>query len=1524
MRTQFNVLTRLCAMLILLTPLSQPLFANDDDAPNKPAATRKEANEPLPYQRVLSEAESKQVAELTESSDKAIQNQQFANAERLAGEIVALRKKSQGETHWETIDARQLVRDIQILSRLTLADRQAYFVAFGDFIAAQKLLLGQNFAEAQAKFTTVRQTRQRLLGEDHPDVARCDMNLGMCSTWLKDFPAAQKRHEQALKSLSKQLGEDHPNVATCCSDLAFCFAQQGRADDAQPYWERHFVIARRIYGDKHDYTAGACLALAYNLDRPGHQAEATDYFVAAIDFTAQVHGAANSRVADRYRDLARHLESQDRHADARPQFEQALAIFRQADGEAAPKTIRAARELADHHRFYGSLVTARETLETALAARKKFNPAEDEDLADLHFDLGEVLIQSKVSHDAAPHLRRAYDLRRRQLGDKHVRVAKAAKSLGEVLLELGQHAEAGTLLESALKVFRDEKGVSNQEVPLILLDLAKNDKAADRPDQAQVHYEQALNAARELFGETGAKTLLFYTSLQMHLREQRKYAESEAILNRLLKIVNESPEVDDFDRASLFGTMSFEERRRGGYAAALPYSRESLRYWQRVAAQTEGPLAQLLRQQGGAGRYVRSAKGSVYSCLNGLGRYGEAGALQRRILAEDLEAYGPISDEVSQDYAFLSGLSLSHGGFAESEQFARQWLSVSNQLGSSASFPAQQAADALAISLTRQGKADEAKSWYQMAVGAHEKSNGPAVKPTINGALTQGQIRLRLGELDEAETLFRQAVQLADGPEGVDLPFLRPVTFSALATVLREQRRYDEARPFFEKARDEQKKLSGETHPSYVTALVEAAANHYAAGDESGSEKLLSEVARLYPQVRLQVDVGGLDRAAFAAAHVPLDWLAALQAKRGAHREARTTLEEFLGRGLLDDLSVKQSRPLTLTESQHEADLNEERRAIDERIGLLTAAQAKRPDDPSLERSLEVFTRRRQRLLGEWTELQAEFVQRYGPAAGEIFSLERIQSQLKPDEALVAWVDCEPPAYASPRPGMHFACVVRKSGDPQWVRLPGTGPKDSWTADDLELTTQLSLGLTDINTPPNFTDTLIDELRQQRIAPLESALAKVGDLPAVRHVVVLGSSAVPMELLTDPRTVSYAPSGTVFALLRERQVARDRDPARSSGLLAIGDPVLPVIAEPPSLPNVTPPDSGVLVFNVLKDSTGEAAKIRSGDIVLSYAGVAVKSVNELVGEIQKRAANLSADQLARADTPIELWRDGEQRTVQARRGRLGVVLSQAAANVAWRELRRGRELVTLAQRGEDLQPLPSSRRETLAIARLFTNQKSNATTWLGSQATEQQLESWRRDGRLGKVRYLHFATHALLNRTAAMESALVLSEPPNSAKLSDSGSDEFLSDGRITAGQILREWKLKTDLVVLSACETGLGQSLGGEGTLGFSQAFLLAGTQSLVVSLWRVEDNATALLMQRFYQNLLGSRPDQPRPLSKANALREAKRWLQQLSAEDAERLLNELEPEAPNATRRLPPGEHPFEHPYFWSAFILIGDPQ
>jgi CHAT domain-containing protein len=151
--------------------------------------------------------------------------------------------------------------------------------------------------------------------------------------------------------------------------------------------------------------------------------------------------------------------------------------------------------------------------------------------------------------------------------------------------------------------------------------------------------------------------------------------------------------------------------------------------------------------------------------------------------------------------------------------------------------------------------------------------------------------------------------------------------------------------------------------------------------------------------------------------------------------------------------------------------------------------------------------------------------------------------------------------------------------------------------------------------------------------------------------------------------------------------------------------------------------------------------------------------------------------------------------------------------------------------------------------------------------------------------------------------------------------------GRLTAADVLRHWKLDADLVVLSACDTGLGRYSGGEGQLGFAQPFFLAGARSLVLSLWKVDDTATALLMRRFYENLLGKRAGLERPLAKAAALREARDWLRRLTAAEVRRLAEGL-PDGDRGTERRrtrkdrPDAARPFEQPHYWSAFILLGD--
>jgi len=181
------------------------------------------------------------------------------------------------------------------------------------------------------------------------------------------------------------------------------------------------------------------------------------------------------------------------------------------------------------------------------------------------------------------------------------------------------------------------------------------------------------------------------------------------------------------------------------------------------------------------------------------------------------------------------------------------------------------------------------------------------------------------------------------------------------------------------------------------------------------------------------------------------------------------------------------------------------------------------------------------------------------------------------------------------------------------------------------------------------------------------------------------------------------------------------------------------------------------------------------------------------------------------------------------------------------------------------------------------------------EATEQELIRLARQGELASFRTLHLATHAFADPQRPERSSLILSQVGLPDPLQAALAGERVYDGRLTVQEILQEWRLEADLVTLSACETGLGLEVAGEGLVGFAHAFLQVGARALLVSLWKVDDLATSLLMERFYENLW------QRGLGKAAALKEAKSWLRDLETPD---------------------GRRPFAHPFYWSAFVLIGD--
>ena len=138
--------------------------------------------------------------------------------------------------------------------------------------------------------------------------------------------------------------------------------------------------------------------------------------------------------------------------------------------------------------------------------------------------------------------------------------------------------------------------------------------------------------------------------------------------------------------------------------------------------------------------------------------------------------------------------------------------------------------------------------------------------------------------------------------------------------------------------------------------------------------------------------------------------------------------------------------------------------------------------------------------------------------------------------------------------GDHWACVVRHSGLPAWVRLRGTGENGAWTKDDERLVFRVRRYLANRPTDVDSSKSeLVQNLVAQRLGPLEKCFQATNELPAVRHLIVLPCprmASIPLDALTDKYTVSHAPSGTMLAWLKEHRPKQAGDP----NLFALGDP----------------------------------------------------------------------------------------------------------------------------------------------------------------------------------------------------------------------------------------------------------------------------------------------------------------------------------------------------------------------------------
>jgi CHAT domain-containing protein/tetratricopeptide (TPR) repeat protein len=1078
--------------------------------------------------------------------------------------------------------------------------------------------------------------------------------------------------------------------------------------------------------------------------------------------------AAEERLAEKLEIQIHELESADNYPEAIKKAGDRLDLLSRIRGK-------------EHHQT----VDARWELERL----KKVGALSVEDRAAWRRTVEEVL-------DAAPRLeargrleealalrRKLLELRQRTLGEEHPLVSTSLNGMALNLTDQRRFAEAETLHRQSLALSEKTQGPNHPDTATSCNNLAANLNAQGKFAQAEPYYRRALEVREKVLGPDHPETLASLGHVGTNLDSQGKHAEAEALLRRAFSGRKRGLGNADLDTAIACNNLASNLNRQGRPREAEPLLLEALTIC-KAAVGNDHPTTAIFCN-------------NLAVNLMSQGNFVAAEPYYRQALAIRLKTSGDDALDTALSCANLAANLHSQGKWSEAEALARKALAIrSKALGENHPSTAV-ARRHVANILSSQERLEEAEKLCRQALEVLEKSQGDKHPDTAECQRLLATILKRQGRFAEAEELARSALRKHESLLGPR----HPQTASSCRTLalnLEAQGRFAEAEPLWRKSLDITRERYGDLHPAAADRLCCLAMNLNLQARHAEAEPTARAAVAALEASRLRVAATGLERSAATEIAPRVTWAASL-IHLGRLPEAAQVLEGHFARGLLDEFSQQQGSRLSPEEQKQLDTINAELLQLDRKLAAVVRTPS---EDAAGQERFAALVRERIGWEARLAELAAQLQQR------EIYDLKRIQAALPRDTALIAWLDTRRPLSSA-----HWVLLLKSSGEPLILQAAGRGPNGSWNSADDALAQEVRGAILSGKRAPgsaapasssSTTDLRrrIAELAQQRLGPVAP------HLDGISHLAVLPSPAlaqIPVELLTDKQTVSYAPSGTVLARLLERaEVAPEgkiERSARPQAILAVGDPVFMAPGQPPQ------------------------------------------------------------------------------------------------------------DLLAANSRGPLLQPLPGSRLEVEAIAALFPRSEK----LLGSAAARPRLAEL--EPRLHEFGVIHFATHGLVNSEMALQSALALSQSP-------------AEDGLLTAQEMKDRWRLNADLIVLSACDSGLGRKAVGEGYLGFSQALFLAGGRSVIVSQWPVSDAATVLLMRRFYQNWLGRRPDLTEPMPKAAALREAKQWLRGLHRTEVDRSFAEL-PQAARGLKLEPQAvdaaeDKPFAHPRYWAAFVLVGDPR
>jgi CHAT domain-containing protein len=1398
----------------------------------------------------------------------------LAEARPLREEVLAASLKVQGEKHWRTTEARVALADLELLGKLAPAERASLFEAERD--VADASAAGQfpdrlrRFYEAEARRAeTALELRRRLLGAEHPKTAAALRAVGLLSQRLGRREEARVQIEKSLSVCEKVLGKDHPDTVSAREALGAVIAlglATSPYGDLGAEHQKKMLERDRIQEEYKEHRR--------NRDRP----RAIDALQRMLALEREVYGDFHPDVAASFAVLGELYEREGKFAVAQSMREGEVTIKKAVYGDEHWQTREA--------RFF--VKWTKELARLDVNQRRRLFACLDE--ADRMIG-GPNL--AKGAQLLLPTAEKGSATVRQILGPNHLYYGNTQDGLALLYSTLGDFARSEAAYRRAADVTKALLGPTHpgyrermQGLANVHERHARALQGAEKWTEARTHLETSAAVNAQVFGASSWQTLLAQTRVAHNQR-----------LSQLTKAQRESLE----KAATAGGGERFELE---GIVSLPPLKT--------VRARAD-LCTELLGDDFDETAESLTALGLAYARMNNyaaaLVPLQRAVAIRKKLFGTDQPPYAECSNELALVYYQMGDYARAEPLFQE----ARRSLEKSNR-----KHPIYASSlNNLVILHAALGDYPQSEALSKEALQiCRAWAKDPDTNPTTD-RLYGRNYRALLGEFSLASALYRDGFIKLGDERREGLPE-EAYHLNSLALLEKVRGNYDAAEKMLRRSLDLILRYNDkkEESPAFLGCADNLAILYGSRGDYDRAELLLAHV------VRVRKGVG--DDPLYATA---LNNLGHLRCARGdlAGAEAPWTSAHETYRAALGD-----SHPSTVLALANLALLADAggngKLALDKMQTVLEQAHR------NLQLTASVQSERQQLLMLRQVRGYLDY---------HLSLAERLK--LGGDQAYAPLLTWKGTVYLEQK-RLRELSRLAAAAQPAVAKT---------SAELVEVTQQLASIVFGQDRDPLFDR----KSRIGKLAERKEGLERVlAGLSAEYRGLSENATAAPARLLeafpahaalvdfleytprqpTGKATKSAAPERRLVAF-----VLRNGQPIRR---LDLG----PAARIADAITRWRRTFGG-------KDTTDPGAELRrlvweplepelKGVSLVLYAPDGALTALPLAALPGQKPSSCLLEERTFAAVPMPQTLIAPRRssastkTAPASLLLVGDVDFNAAAGpeTTLRSLPTGPGEIRYAS-------LPGTAAEIEAVHRLF--ERSIKDSQVAELRKDQASVAAFRKQAAGR-RYIHLATHGFFSpaglRSALAENAAGATSfgevkdavgwnPGVQSGLVFSGANATKSGaaGVLTALEVAELDLRAADMVVLSACETGLGEVAGGEGVFGLQRAFHLAGARSVVASLWQVDDRATSLVMVRFYENLFGTRPGLKAPLSRAHSLAEAQRWLRSLTSKEVEELTRHLPAgervgTATGTVRPRSSGPRPYEHPYYWSAFMLMGDPE